>query len=80
MQCGVVFLVYVIPGNFKEKRRVLKYIEANNLYGWCLSPNLPYTVCKITNINTIKNVIKTTNDSNISHAVDVNGKNEDFKK
>jgi hypothetical protein len=50
----------------------LMYLDANNLYGWAMSQNLPYDEVKINNDINIKQVLETSDDNDTGYIVECN--------
>ena len=48
-----------------DENKKLLYKDANNLYGWAMSENLPYDEFKFDNIVKLEDILNTPDDSDI---------------
>ena len=52
-----------------EDKKIL-YVDANNLYGWAMSENLPYDEIKFDNNVKLLDILNTPDDSDIDYFID----------
>ena len=58
--------------NFDEKQdsNYIMYLDANNLYGWAMSQNLPYDEVKTNTETDIKQILETTDENETGYVVE----------
>ena len=54
-----------------DKNKNILYIDANNLYGYSTSQNLPYDEIKFDNTVKLEDILNTPDDSNIGYLIEV---------
>ena len=54
-----------------KESNYITYLDANNLYGWAMSENLPYDEVKINKDITIDNVLITPDDNEVGYIVEL---------